>query len=62
VGKSGSPMPNEMTSTPWARFSAIFLLISAKRYGGRVSIRWEKSKRSSGSVSVVGKSYRMERG
>ena len=34
VGRSGSPMPNEMTSMPSAFFAATFLLIWAKRYGG----------------------------
>ena len=36
---SGSPMPKLMTSMPWAFFSAIFRLISTKRYGGTLSMR-----------------------
>src|SRR5439155_2015499 len=39
VGVSGSPTPKLMTSTPAARFAVIFLSISAKRYGGRLSMR-----------------------
>src|SRR5581483_1189807 len=34
VGRSGSPMPSEMTSTPALFFSCTLRSISAKRYGG----------------------------
>src|SRR5580693_6002250 len=34
VGRSGSPMPRLITSTPAARFSAIFRSSSANAYGG----------------------------
>src|SRR3954449_5492954 len=34
VGRSGSPMPSEMTSTPAAFFSEILRSSSANRYGG----------------------------
>src|SRR2546421_10548989 len=34
VGRSGSPMPSEMTSTPARFFSWTLRSISAKRYGG----------------------------
>src|SRR5205085_6251987 len=47
VGVSGSPTPKLITSTPAARFAAIFLSISANRYGGRLSIRPASFTRSS---------------
>src|SRR6266568_4419339 len=47
VGVSGSPTPKLMTSTPAARFAWIFLSISAKRYGGRLSMRPASFTRSS---------------
>src|SRR6266542_3700871 len=39
VGRSGSPTPKEITSTPAALAAATFLSISAKRYGGRAAMR-----------------------
>jgi hypothetical protein len=39
VGRSGSPMPREMTSIPSTRMRSIFLSSSAKRYGGTWSSR-----------------------
>src|SRR3989304_7853412 len=39
VGRAGSPIAKEMTSTPCDRFSAILRLISANRYGGNSSMR-----------------------
>ena len=57
VGRSGSPMPNEMTSMPCAFFAATFLLICAKRYGGSFSMRSANLMASSllvrGYVSLV---------
>src|SRR6516225_7011639 len=39
VGRSGSPMPRLITSTPAARFAAILRSSSAKAYGGIRSSR-----------------------
>src|SRR3954451_22375120 len=39
VGRSGSPMPSEMTSMPAARFSRTLRSSSANRYGGMRSRR-----------------------
>src|SRR5687768_11155896 len=42
VGRSGSPTPSEMTSTPSPRFSAMRRSSSANRYGGSVATRSAK--------------------
>src|SRR5208337_395122 len=39
VGRSGSPTPRSMMSTPFFCCSAFISSIRAKRYGGRLSIR-----------------------
>src|SRR5450759_1667611 len=39
VGRSGSPMPSEMTSMPCAFFKPTLRSISANRYGGRFAMR-----------------------
>src|SRR5918996_2016941 len=39
VGRSGSPIPSEITSIPAARLSLIFRSSSAKTYGGRALMR-----------------------
>src|SRR5438552_16718742 len=40
VGRSGSPMPRLITSTPAARLAAILRSSSANAYGGMRSRRW----------------------
>src|SRR6187551_1223245 len=39
VGKSGSPMPKLMISTPRAMAACFILSIAANRYGGKVLMR-----------------------
>src|SRR3954453_13667785 len=47
VGRSGSPMPSEMTSTPAAFLAAILRSSSANRYGGI------RSRRSDGCMQLL---------
>src|SRR3954452_19185836 len=47
VGRSGSPIPSEITSTPCAFFKAILRSSSANRYGGI------RSRRSAGCMQLL---------
>src|SRR3990172_4971692 len=40
VGRSGSPTPSEITSTPCSRLAASLRSSSANRYGGNASMRF----------------------
>src|SRR3954447_26371384 len=47
VGRSGSPIPSEITSTPCSLFRAILCSSSANRYGGI------RSRRSAGCMQLL---------